>query len=251
MKQNSTLSKLLFSTILLLAVNTQVTAQTTTINWGGTNGLNINTGSQLSGTKTGVTVGTKTVDISYNITFTGSTPTFIQGGAGNANRSIAVDWANLTSSVTLELTFSKPVAIVTLPINNVDYDNNGTSRFNDRLQITGSNGVNTTNNILQFGATTPANTPTSVYTNLTSSLPTFATNVAGAPSIWIEGENTLANGSNNISILTNSTLPGVSKLVIVFKSGTVGGGVTNPAAQSIQFAPFTISAAGTSNAPFL
>ncbi|MFY7839821.1 MAG: T9SS type A sorting domain-containing protein [Lacibacter sp.] len=248
MKKNFTLKACLMLAFLAIAVK-QTNAQTTTINWGGTNGLNTNTGSRLSGTKTGVTVGTKTIDISYTITSTGNAPTFDDNGTGNVNRSIAVNWSNLTSAVTLEITFSKPVAIVSLPINNVDYDNNGGNRYNDRLEITGSNGINTTNNILQFGNTTPANSPATVYPDLTSSLPTFADNVAGAPSVWIEGENTSNGASDNISILTNSTLPGVSKLIIVFKSGIVGGGVTNPDNQDIQFLPFTISSAGTSNAP--
>lgn len=247
MKKNFTLLVCLL--VYTLVALQQANAQTTTINWGGTNGLNTNGGSRLTGTKNGVTVGTKTVDISYAITYTGSAPTFDDNGTGNVNRSIAVNWGNLTSTVTLEITFSKPVAIVSLPINGVDYDNNGGNRFNDRLEITGSNGSNTTNNILQFGATTPANSPATVYNDLTSSLPTFAANVAGSPSVWVEGENTANSGNDNISILTNSTLPGVSKLVIVFKSGVVGGGVTNPDAQNIQFLPFIISAAGASNAP--
>jgi len=224
-------------------------AQTATLNWGGATGLSTTAGSSLTGTKTGVVVGTKTVDISYAITFSGATPTFDDNGFGNPNRRMAVNWDNLTSTITLVLTFSKPVRITNFPIQDVNYDNQGSGRFNDRIEITGSNGSNTTNNILQFGANSVINTPSTAYPDLTSSLPSFALNTAGAPTISVVGENTTNGASDNISFITNSTLPGVSQITIVFRSGAVGGGVTNPSSQDINFLPFTISDAGTSNAP--
>jgi len=235
----------LFQVSFLLAAFTLISkisqAQTATINWGGATGLSTTSGSSLTGTKTGVVVGTKTVDISYSITFSGATPTFDDNGTGNVNRQVDVDFANTTSTVTLVLTFSKPVRIVTFPIDNVDYINNiAGTRNNDRLVITGINGNNTTNNILQFGANT--------YSGLNLTPAGNGPAGPGSPSLTAVGSNGFIFGGTDITIQTNSTLPGVSKLTIVYGSGAINGG-TNPSAQSINLLPFIISDAGTSNAP--
>lgn len=253
MNSNSTLSKLFFGAILLFAITVQSFAQTATINWAGASGLSTSGASSLTGTKNSVTVGTKVINISYSVTSSGSfnsAATF--SPVSTTGRQIAVDFANRTSSVTLTITFSSPVAITNFPINNIDYDNGGSNKYNDSVKITGSNGGNTTNYILQFyNGTTTNFSPVTAYTNLNPSISTAAANVAGAPSLSVVGSNTntTSNGGvgNNINFITNATLPGVTKLVITFKSGPTTD--TDPKAQSIDLLPFTISSAGTSAAP--
>ncbi len=247
MNSNSTLSKLFFAAIFSLAVSSQLFAQTATINWAGTSGLSTAGGSSLTGSKTNVTVGTKVINISYSITTSGSfdaTTTF--SPSSTTSRILTADFANKTSSVTLTLTFSSPVAITNFPIINVGY--NFLGNYNDSVKITGSNGGNTTNYILQFynGATTNFN-PSTLYSNLNPSITSSATNLAGAPALSVVGDNSTWTGTNDINFITNATLPGVTKLVITYKSGSTL--FTNPSSQSITFQPFTISSAGASAAP--
>ncbi len=243
MKKNFILLQAFLLSGTFILIGQQAQAQTT-INWGGASGLSTLGGSRLSGTKTGVVVGTKTIDIAYNITYTGdSTPTFDHKGADSVERELKVNWANTTSTITMVLTFSSPVAITTFPIKDVGYDNDGSTRHNDRIQITGINGGNTTNNILQFGADT--------YSHLILTPSSNGPTGPGAPSISAVGSNADVHDDRKSNILfkTNSTLPGVTQITIVYSSGTLNGGVTDPAEQKIKFLPFTISSAGASNAP--
>ncbi|HOZ69805.1 MAG TPA: T9SS type A sorting domain-containing protein [Chitinophagaceae bacterium] len=144
----------------------------------------------------------------FNLTGNGTEsdyPQYNNGGGGNLATS--VNWSNRTSSVTMTITFSKPLVGVTFLLFDVDQT---TGSWDDKLTITALN---------ETGAT--------IYPALTGN---SYTTISGTNRNVIEGKSNNTNYTNSPAV-ASFTSQYVKSLSIVFSAGS--SSPSNPASQVV------------------
>lgn len=126
---------------------------------------------------------------------------------GGGNLATSVNWSNKTTSVTMTITFNKPLVGVTFLLFDVDQSNNN---WDDRLTITAQNETNTT-----------------IYPALTAS--SYA-EISGANRNILEGKSNNSSFSSDPSTASFGSSY-VSKVVIVYSAGA--NSPSNPSSQTI------------------
>jgi hypothetical protein len=144
----------------------------------------------------------------FNLTGSGTEtdfPQYVNSGGGNLATS--VNWSNKTTTVTMTITFNKPLVGVTFLLFDVDQS---TNNWDDRLTITAEDESNAT-----------------IYPALTAS--SYA-EVTGANRNIIEGKSNNSTFSNQPSTASFGSRY-VSKVTIVFSAGS--NSPSNPASQVV------------------